>query len=82
MNSAFVAGEIASTTDANSGKDNSFTYLACCAALGLLVSVVSTAVTPPEWLPEYAAWESSPARLDVAKIEIPAGLPSGGRDAH
>jgi len=43
---------------------------------------VSTAVTPPEWLPEYAAWESTPARLDVAKIEIPAGLPSGGCDAH
>jgi len=61
VNSAFVAGEIASTTDANSGKDHSFTYLACCAALGLLVSVVSTAVTPPEWLPEYAAWESTPA---------------------
>jgi hypothetical protein len=39
----------------NSGKDHSLNYLVGFAAFGLFFSTVSTALTPPEWLPEPLA---------------------------
>jgi hypothetical protein len=36
----------------DSAKDHSLYYLACIAAFGLFFSIICTALTPPEWLPE------------------------------
>jgi hypothetical protein len=58
----------------NSGKDHSLNYLVGFAAFGLFFSTMSTALTPPEWLPEPFASDVIHSGLGVAKMEFPAGL--------
>ena len=59
---------------AASTKDHSLYYVACIAAFGLFLSIMSTALTPAELLQEPVALEVIPSGLNVSKMEIPAGL--------
>jgi hypothetical protein len=62
----------------NSGKDHSVNYLLAFAAVGIFLSIMSLAFTPPEWLPEELAALAPEMQtvmgLTLSEIEIPAGL--------
>jgi hypothetical protein len=64
LSSPFHLGKRDSKTE-ESGKDHSLYYLACIVAFGLLFSIMCTALTPPEWLPEPVASDLVPTGLNV-----------------
>jgi hypothetical protein len=59
----------------DSAKDHSLYYLACIAAFGLFFSIICTALTPPESLPEPVTSDLVPNGLNAGKLDIHAGLP-------
>jgi hypothetical protein len=78
--------ETLSEVDHNVGKDHSLTYLLAVAAVGILLSIMSLALTRTEWLPEGAAALAPEMQtatgLTLGEIEIPAGLRLAEYPAH
>jgi hypothetical protein len=70
----------------NSGKDHSVNYLLAFAAVGIFLSIMSLAFTPPAWLPEGVAALAPEMQtvtgLTLSEIEIPAGLRLADYPAH